>query len=46
MFSGKQLKKIRQEKKMSQEKLGNHLEVNKMTISNWKRKKQSKPKTP
>lgn len=41
MFSGKQLKKIRQEKKMSQEKLGNHLEVNKMTISNWEKGKNS-----
>lgn len=41
MFSGKQLKKIRQEKKMSQEKLGNHLDVNKMTISNWEKGKNS-----
>ncbi|MGT2932682.1 LexA family transcriptional regulator [Streptococcus catagoni] len=39
MFSGKQLKKIRQEHKMSQEKLGQELGVNKMTISNWEKGK-------
>ncbi|KHD46669.1 LexA family transcriptional regulator [Streptococcus hongkongensis] len=41
MFSGKLLKKIRQEHKMSQEQLGHHLGVNKMTISNWEKDKNS-----
>ncbi|PNY19093.1 LexA family transcriptional regulator [Streptococcus parauberis] len=39
MFSGKQLKAIRQKEKMSQESLGQQLGVNKMTISNWEKEK-------
>ncbi|MGT2887350.1 XRE family transcriptional regulator [Streptococcus didelphis] len=35
MFSGNQLKTARQAKKMSQEKLGQLIGVNKMTISHW-----------
>lgn len=41
MFSGKRLKKIRQQHKMSQEQLGQELGVNKMTISNWEKDKNS-----
>lgn len=39
MFSGKQLKTIRQKHQMSQESLGQKLGVNKMTISNWEKRK-------
>lgn len=39
MFSGKQLKTIRQKHQMSQESLGQKLGVNKMTISNWEKGK-------
>lgn len=39
MFSGKQLRTIRQKEKMSQESLAQQLGVKKMTISNWEKEK-------
>lgn len=39
MFSGDQLKTARLAKQLSQEELGQLLNVNKMTISNWKKGK-------
>ena len=41
MFSGDQLKAARLAKGMSQEALGQILNVNKMTISNWEKGKNT-----
>ncbi|EGJ28104.1 LexA family transcriptional regulator [Streptococcus porcinus] len=41
MFSGKQLKAIRQKEKMSQENLSDQIGVSKMTISNWEQGKNN-----